>query len=149
MYMNVCCSNYKNRHILNFADDSVIVSLLERETHDHGLVVEQDRFLSASYCYSHFVVINFHKVAKLVLNCAFCAHALWAPLTDGWRFMSGGSKTSILRICWTNFTAKLCCFSLVLRIKILYLLHLHHHHFTDFEFVCLYRFGILLNHVLS
>lgn len=40
MYTNEYCSKYKNRHILKFAKDSVIISLLDGEEQDHGLVVD-------------------------------------------------------------------------------------------------------------
>lgn len=40
MYTNDCCSSYENRHIIKYADDSVIVSLLQEQDQGHGPVVD-------------------------------------------------------------------------------------------------------------
>ena len=40
LYTNDCCSTFENCHILKFADDMVIVSLLNSTETLHGLVAD-------------------------------------------------------------------------------------------------------------
>lgn len=60
MYTNDCQSTHENRHIMKFADDSVIVSLLQGQEQGHGPVV--DDFVS--WCDQSFLHLN---VAKMLI----------------------------------------------------------------------------------
>ncbi len=40
MYTNDCRTSYEDRHINKYADDAVIVSLLQEQDQGHGPVVE-------------------------------------------------------------------------------------------------------------
>ncbi len=57
LYTYDCCSNHKNRHIIKFADDSVIISLFEGEDNQHGPVV--DDFVT--WCDESFHQLNVSK----------------------------------------------------------------------------------------
>ena len=54
LYTNDCRSQHINRHILKFADDTVIVSLLHKHESQHGPVV--DEFVS--WCDKSFLQLN-------------------------------------------------------------------------------------------
>lgn len=38
MYSNECCGLYEDMHIIKYADDSVIVSLLQKQDLGHGQI---------------------------------------------------------------------------------------------------------------
>lgn len=57
LYTNNCCSTFENHHILKFADDTVILSLLNSTATSHGPVV--DNFLK--WCKDSFLSLNVSK----------------------------------------------------------------------------------------
>ena len=54
LYTNECQCYYEGRHIIKFADDSVIVSLLSNDEINHGLVVDE----FSDWCKRSFLDIN-------------------------------------------------------------------------------------------
>lgn len=64
LYTNACQSSYEKRHIVKFADDSVIVSLLSHDDPVPGPVVE-DFIL---WCKSSFLTINVHKTKEMTID---------------------------------------------------------------------------------
>ena len=54
LYTNACQSRHAGHHIIKFADDSVILSLVKHVSPDHGPVVAD--FLE--WCESSFLTIN-------------------------------------------------------------------------------------------
>ncbi len=61
-YTNDCQSLHVERHILKFADDSVIVSLLSTDYPDHGPVVAD----FTEWCKSPFLNINVAKKKEMI-----------------------------------------------------------------------------------
>lgn len=65
LYTNDCTSKYNNRYFLKFADDTVIVSLLENNEICHGPVVDDfvkwcdDACLELNLCKTKDMVIDF------------------------------------------------------------------------------------------
>ena len=57
LYTNDCRSQQMNRHILKFADDTIILGLLHRHESQHGPVV--DEFVS--WCDKSFLQLNILK----------------------------------------------------------------------------------------
>ena len=64
LYTNNCTSMYENRHILKFADDSVIVSLLTGEEQVHGPVVND----FVSWCDVSFLQLNVSKTKEVIVD---------------------------------------------------------------------------------
>ncbi len=64
MYTNDCRSARKNCHILKFADDAVILSLLNRDESSHGAVV--DDFMN--WCQDSFLFINVSKTKDMSID---------------------------------------------------------------------------------
>ncbi len=64
MYTNDCRSAHKNCHILKFADDAVILSLLNRDESSHGAVV--DDFMN--WCQDSFLLINVSKTKDMSID---------------------------------------------------------------------------------
>ena len=64
LYTNSCRSTYENRHILKFADDSVIISLLKDSETEHGTVV--DDFIT--WCNDFFLSINVLKTKDMLID---------------------------------------------------------------------------------
>ena len=64
LYTNACRSMHANRHILKFADDSVIVSLLDSSETEHGPVV--DDFISD--CNDSYLSINVAKTKDMLID---------------------------------------------------------------------------------
>ncbi|KAK0146536.1 hypothetical protein N1851_014143 [Merluccius polli] len=64
LYTNDCRSKYSNRHILKYADDTVIVSLLQKHGSQHGPVV--DEFVS--WCDRSFLQLNSSKTKDMVID---------------------------------------------------------------------------------
>ncbi len=63
-YTNDCRSNHSNRQIIKFADDSVVVSLLEGDGLQHGPVV--DDFVS--WCDESFLQLNVTKTKDMLIS---------------------------------------------------------------------------------
>ncbi len=61
LYTNECQTQLERRHIINFADDSVIVSLLNSEDIDHGPVLTG--FID--WCKLSFLDINVLKTKEI------------------------------------------------------------------------------------
>ena len=64
LYTNQCQSNFAKRHIIKFADDSVIVSLLNGDDSDHGPVLND--FIDC--CKSSFLDINVSKTKEMHID---------------------------------------------------------------------------------
>lgn len=64
LYTNECQSHHERRHIIKFADDSVIVSLLSSDDPEHGPVVND--FMD--WCKSSFLNINVEKTKEMCID---------------------------------------------------------------------------------
>ena len=64
LYTNDCKSQHENRHILKFADDTVIISLLRKDESEHGPVV--DEFVQ--WCDEAFLQLNSTKTKDMVID---------------------------------------------------------------------------------
>ncbi len=64
LYTNDCKSSYRYRHIIKFADDSVIVSLMSEEDSMHGPVV--DDFIM--WCQNTFLKLNVSKTKEMIID---------------------------------------------------------------------------------
>lgn len=64
LYTNDCCSQHDNRHILKFADDSVIVSLLNSHKNEHGPVIND----FVSWCEDAFLHLNISKTKNMSID---------------------------------------------------------------------------------
>lgn len=64
LYTNECQSHHDGRHIIKFADDSVIVSLLSSDDSEHGPVVSD--FID--WCKSSFLNINVAKTKEMCID---------------------------------------------------------------------------------
>ena len=64
LYTNDCRSQYPQHHILKFADDSVILSLLSSDDPDHGPVVRD----FTDWCESSFSNINVSKTKEMSID---------------------------------------------------------------------------------
>lgn len=64
LYTNECRSEYSGRHILKFADDTVIVSLLKGSDTEHGPVVSD----FTDWCESSFLKINACKTKEMFVD---------------------------------------------------------------------------------
>ncbi len=64
LYTNECRSQHVGRHILKFADDSVIVSLLNSDNPDHGPVVKE----FTDWCFKSFMCINVSKTKEMLID---------------------------------------------------------------------------------
>lgn len=64
LYTNDRCSTFENRHILKFADDTVIVSLLNSTDTSHGPVA--DYFLK--WCEESFLSLNVLKTKNMCID---------------------------------------------------------------------------------
>ena len=64
LYTNDCFSRFKDRFIIKYADDSVIVSLLNNDENSHGQVL--DDFLS--WCDKAFLELNVSKTKELCVD---------------------------------------------------------------------------------
>lgn len=60
----MCQSSYKNRGTIKYADDSVIVSLLQEDEISHGPVV--DDFVH--WCEKSYLQFNISKIRSLILG---------------------------------------------------------------------------------
>lgn len=64
LYTNECRSQHAGRHILKFADDSVIVFLLSSDDPDHGPVVKE----FTDWCSSSSMCINVSKTKEMLIG---------------------------------------------------------------------------------
>lgn len=64
LYTNMCQSSYKNKGTIKYADDSVIVSLLQEDEISHGPVV--DDFVH--WCEKSYLQFNISKIRSLILG---------------------------------------------------------------------------------
>ena len=64
LYTNDCRSQHENRHIIKFADDSIILSLLHGSETDHGPVL--DDFIA--WCDSSHLHLNVTKTKDMVID---------------------------------------------------------------------------------
>ena len=71
LYTNMCRSQYENRLILKYADDSVVVSLLRGGESSHGPVI--DDFLR--WCDDSYLQINVSKTKDMFIDSRRQAHS--------------------------------------------------------------------------
>ena len=64
LYTNECRSHHEGRHIVKFADDSVIVSLLSNNDPDPGPIVSD----FSEWCKSSFLEINVSKTKEMTID---------------------------------------------------------------------------------
>ncbi len=64
LYTNDCVSRHRDRLVLKFTDDTVIVSLLTGDENSHGPVVNY--FLT--WCDSAFLQVNIKKTKDMVID---------------------------------------------------------------------------------
>lgn len=64
LYTNMCQSPFKNRFILKYADDTVIVSLLKEDEEGHGPIV--DHF--AQWCEESNLILNATKTKDMIID---------------------------------------------------------------------------------
>lgn len=58
LFTNDCRSNYGDRNLLKFADDTIVIILFQDGEVNHGPVVKD--FVEG--CYNHFLKLNVHKL---------------------------------------------------------------------------------------
>ncbi len=89
LYSNECRSNHKNRHVIKFADDSVITSILEGEEHQHGPTVDNfvswrdESFLQLNVSKAKDTIISFRKTSSNVLT---TIKGAGIELVDGYKY---------------------------------------------------------------
>lgn len=64
LYTNDCQSSYPGRHVVKFADDSVIISLLSQKDCGHGPVLSD----FVEWCETAFLNINVNKTKEMYIN---------------------------------------------------------------------------------
>lgn len=64
LYINSCVSFFKNRHIVKYADDTALVSLLNDGEEEHGPVL--DFFLN--WCENSNLSLNISKTKEMVID---------------------------------------------------------------------------------
>ncbi len=64
LYTNMCQSRHDNRFIMKYADDSVIVSLLQENETSHGPVVED----FVHWCEQSYLQTNIAKTKDMVID---------------------------------------------------------------------------------
>lgn len=64
LYTNDCHSYYENHHILKFADDPVIISLLQGDETEHGPVGED----MVWWCEESFLQLNVAKTKDMSID---------------------------------------------------------------------------------
>ncbi len=64
LYTNSCVSSFNNRHIVKYADDTALVSLLHEGEEEHGPVL--DFFLN--WCKNSNLLLNFSKTKEMVID---------------------------------------------------------------------------------
>ena len=63
-YTSDCRSNYDGRHLLKFADDTLLLSLLQDGEVDHGPVVKD----FVEWCDNYFLKLNVHKTKDMAID---------------------------------------------------------------------------------
>lgn len=76
LYTNICQTSHEKRHIIKFADDSVIMALLSHDDPVPGPVVEE--FIQ--WCKSSFLIINVSKTKEMMIDFRKSS-AVTAPLS--------------------------------------------------------------------
>ncbi len=64
LYTNMCCSSREDRTILKYADDSVIVSLLQGNETSHGPVIQD----FVEWCEKSFLQMNISKTKNMLID---------------------------------------------------------------------------------
>lgn len=64
MYTNMCQSQHENRTFIKFADDTVIVSLLNNSETSHGPVINE----FVTWCDESFLELNTSKTKELIID---------------------------------------------------------------------------------
>ena len=79
LYTNMCQSKYQNRTIIKYADDSVIVSLLQKNERGHGPIV--DDFVQ--WCEESHLQLNISKTKDMSIDFSKQAHTHDATTIKG------------------------------------------------------------------
>ncbi|KAF7668648.1 hypothetical protein LDENG_00299480, partial [Lucifuga dentata] len=77
LYTNDCRSKYQNRHILKFADDTVIISLLHGKEDSHGPVLND----FVQWCDDNFLTLNISKTKDVFIDFRRASFLLTPPQT--------------------------------------------------------------------
>lgn len=64
LYTDCCRSSYPGRHIIKFADDTAVISLLERDETEHGAVLQE----FVDWCEASQLELNTYKTKELVFD---------------------------------------------------------------------------------
>lgn len=78
LYTNACQSRHTGRHIIKFADDSVIVSLLTHNDPEHGAILND----FTEWCKSSFIKINETKTKEMLIDFSTNSHAVSSTLIN-------------------------------------------------------------------
>jgi len=78
-YTNDCRSHHNNRFLLKFADDTVLVSLLQDGEVDHGLVLNG----FVDWCDHHFLKLNVLKTKNMVIDFRKTIHSTSSTVIKG------------------------------------------------------------------
>ena len=79
LHTNDCRSNHNDRHLLKFADYTVLISLLREEEVDHGPVVED----FVEWCDNHFLKLNVNKTKEMVIDFRKTSHSIIPTTVKG------------------------------------------------------------------
>jgi len=79
LYTNDCRSHHTDRHFMKFADDTVLVSLLQDEEVDHGPVTTD----FVEWCGSHFLKLNVQKTKDMVIDFRKTPHTAYPTIIKG------------------------------------------------------------------
>ncbi len=79
LYTNDCRSSYNDRHLLKFADDTVLISLLQDGEADHGPALND--FIV--WCDDHFLQLNVHKTKEMATDFRKASHFSSPAVTKG------------------------------------------------------------------
>ena len=79
LYTNDCGSTYDGRHLLKFADDTVLISLLQDGEVDHGSVVKD----FVELCDNHFLKFNVHKTKDMDIELRKTSHSTFPTIIKG------------------------------------------------------------------
>ena len=69
-YFNNCKSNYDDRHLLKFADDTVLISVHQDGEVDHKPGVK----VFVEWCDHHFLKLNVHKTKDMAIDFRKTSH---------------------------------------------------------------------------
>ncbi len=79
LYTNDCRSHYNNRSIIKYADDSVIISLLDDDENGHGPIFND--FLS--WCSDAFLQLNVSKTKEMCIDCRQTPQNIQSSVVNG------------------------------------------------------------------